>query len=79
MQNFEQLGRELEKRGKTDDIKRIADSPEGQRIGRMVDSAAVEQAARTGDSAALRNILGSVLATEDGKRLAESIRKMMEN
>lgn len=78
MQNFEQLGRELEKRGKTEDIKRIAGSPEGQRISRMVDSSAIEQAARSGDSAALKNILGSVLATEDGKRLAESIRKMME-
>ena len=32
MQNFEQLGRELERRGKTDDIRALAQSPDGQKL-----------------------------------------------
>lgn len=79
MQNFENIGRELERRGKTDGIKRIAESEDGVRISRMVDPKAVEQAAKSGDNAALRDILGSVLNTEEGKRLAESVKRLMQD
>ena len=79
MQNFEQIGRELERRGKTDEIKRLAESDDGVRLGQMVDTGALEQAAKSGDSAALRGMLSQVLGTDEGKRLAESLRKLMEN
>lgn len=79
MQNFEQLGRELERRGKTDRIRELADSADGQRLSRMIDSTAIERAAKNGDSAALHGILSQVLSTEEGKRLADSVRKMMED
>lgn len=79
MQNFENIGRELQRRGKTDGIKRIAESEDGVRISRMVDPKAVEQAAKSGDNAALRNILGSVLNTEEGRRLAESVKRLMQD
>lgn len=78
MQNFEQLGKELQRRGKTDDIKRLAESEEGLRLAGMIDSGKLEQAAKSGDAEALRAMLGSVLSTQEGKRLAESVRKMME-
>lgn len=78
MQNYEELGRELERRGKTDDIKRLAQSEDGLKISRMVDAAAVESAARSGDSEAIRKMLSQVLSTEEGKRLAENLRKMMD-
>lgn len=78
MKNFENLGRELERRGKTDEIKRIAESEDGQRLGRMVNSAELERAARSGDSAALRELLQRVLSTDEGRRLAENVRKMMQ-
>ena len=45
MKSFEELGRELERRGKTEDIKRIAESEDGQKLGRMVDASDVERAA----------------------------------
>lgn len=79
MQNFEELGRELQRRGKTEDIKNIAESEDGQKLSRMFDAKAVEAAAKSGDSQALRSILGNVLSTEEGKRLAESVRKLMQD
>lgn len=79
MKSFEELGRELERRGKTEDIKRIAESEDGQRLGRMVDAGDVERAARAGDSAALQEMLRRVLSTDEGRRLAENVRKMMKD
>ena len=79
MKNFEELGRELERRGKTDEIWRMAESEDGQRLGQMVDAADVERAAKNGDSAALQEMLRRVLSTDEGKRLAENVRKMMRD
>lgn len=79
MKSFEELGRELERRGKTEDIKRIAESEDGQRLGRLVDAGDVERAAKAGDSAALREMLRRVLDTDEGRRLAENVRKMMQD
>ena len=77
MQNFESIGKELERRGKTDGIKKIAESADGQKISRMIDPKAVESAAKSGDSEALRSILSSVLSTAEGQRLAESVKQLM--
>ena len=79
MQNLESIGRELERRGKTEDLKKLAESADGQKLSRMLDGDAVEQAAKNGDSDALRSILSNVLSTQEGKRLAESIQKLMQN
>ena len=78
MQNFEQLGKELERRGKTEEMKRLADSEEGKRLAGMIDPSRIEQAARSGDTEALRRMLSTVLSTREGRRLAENVRKMME-
>lgn len=77
MQNFEELGRELQRRGKTESIKALADSPDGEKLAGMLDRSALERAAKAGDAEALRRLLGSVLRTEEGKRLAENIRRVM--
>ena len=77
MQNFEQLGRELERRGKTEQIKQLAESEDGVKLAKLIDANAVEQAAKSGE--ALRSLLSSMLSTQEGKRLAESVRRMMEN
>lgn len=79
MQNFETLSRELERRGKTEEIKKIAQSRDGQRISGMFDPQAIEKAARGGDTESLKNMLGKILETPEGKRLADSVRKMMED
>ena len=78
MQNFEQLGKELERRGKTEEMKRLADSEDGKRLAGMIDPSRIEQAARSGDTETLRRMLSTVLSTREGKRLAENVRKMME-
>ncbi|MDD6090313.1 MAG: hypothetical protein SO014_05865 [Candidatus Limivicinus sp.] len=79
MQNFEQIGRELQRRGKTEQIRQLAESEDGAKLARLVDANAVEQAARSGDGEALKAILSSVLNTREGRRLAEDVRKMMED
>ena len=78
MKDLEKLGAELNKSGKGEKLKSIADSAEGKAISRMVDSARVEQAAKSGDTAALRDILSQVLSTDEGTRLAEKLKKAME-
>jgi hypothetical protein len=78
MQNFEQLGRELERRGKTQELRALAESEDGARLAAMLDATQLERAAKSGDGETLRRMLGDVLCTEEGKRLAEGIRKLME-
>jgi len=78
MQNFEQLGKELERRGKAEDIKRLAQSEDSGEPAGMIDAGRIEQAAKSGDTEALRALLSSVLQTQEGRRLAENVRKMME-
>jgi len=79
MQNFENIGRELERRGKTEGIRKIAESADGQSLSRMIDASAVEQAAKSGDTEALKNMVTKVLSTDEGKRLAESLRRLMQD
>ena len=77
MRNFEELGRELERRGKTRELRALAESEDGAKLAAMLDADALNRAAKSGDGEALRTMLGTLLATNEGKRLAEGIRKMM--
>lgn len=79
MQNFEELGRELERRGKTEKLKALADSSDVQKLGKMLDPRAVERAARSGDSQAIKDLLSSVLNTKEGQRLAQSVQQLMKD
>lgn len=79
MKNFEDVGRELERRGKTAEIRRLAESDSAQRLGRVVDGAAIEKAAKSGDSAALSELLRRVLNTAEGRQLAEDVQKIMKD
>ena len=76
--DFEKLGRELQRQGKTEKLKSLADSEEGRAVSRMVDAEALQKAAKSGDAAALKSILSQVLSTSEGQRLAESLKKAME-
>ncbi len=78
MQNFEELGRELERRGKTRELRALAESEDGARLAKMLDTDRLEQAAKAGDGEALRRMLGAALKTEEGRRLAEGIRNLMK-
>ena len=72
------MAQELRRQGKTEGIRALADSADGQKLSKMIDGAAVEKAVKAGDSAALQQILRGVLGTAEGQRLAESIRSMMQ-
>ena len=61
MNDLEKLGEQLSKSGKSDKLKSLADSADGKAVSRMVDSEAVQKAAKSGDMAALREELGDVL------------------
>ena len=78
MQDLEKAAQELRRSGKGREIQALADSTDGKKLGQMIDAGAVEKAVRSGDSAALQQILQSVLRTEEGRRLAESLRKMTQ-
>ena len=77
--SFEDMGKELARQGKTEELKKLAESEDGQKISRLVDGEKLQQAARSGDSKALHDMLSAVLNTDEGKRLAESVRKMLSN
>ena len=78
MLDLELVNAEIEKSGKKDRLKSLADSAEGRAVSRMLDPAAVEKAAKSGDTAALQSILSDVLSTDEGKRLAERLKKAMQ-
>ena len=78
MLDLERVNAEIEKSGKKDRLKSLADSAEGRAVSRMLDPATVEKAAKSGDTAALQSILSDVLSTDEGKRLAERLKKAMQ-
>ena len=78
MRNFEQMEQELVRSGKADRIKEIANSADGQRLAEKLDAHRVENAAKSGDTEALRGILLEVLGTGEGKRLAEKLQQAMQ-
>ena len=78
MQDLEKLAQELRSKGKTEDLRALASSEDGRRLGAMIDGDAARRALQSGDSAALQQILRGVLSTAEGRRLAEKVRSMME-
>ncbi len=78
MKNIERIGEELRKSGRSDELVKLAQSPDGKAVSRLVDADAVGRAAKSGDTEALWDILRGVLSTEEGRRLAESLRKAMQ-
>lgn len=77
MPDLEALARELERRGKGDALRRLADSDQGKRLSRQLDAQAVEAAARSGDSRALAALLRGVLGSEEGRQLARRVEELM--
>ena len=78
MKDLESISKELEKSGKSEKLKSLASSKEGEAVSRMINAAEVERAAKAGDMTALKSILSQVLSTDEGKALAENVRKAMK-
>ncbi len=65
--------------GKKEELGKLIDSPEGQKVKDMLsgDEANVMAAIENGDMAVLKKTLSNILKTEEGSRLAEQLLKMM--
>ena len=77
MGEWETLRRELDRQGKTPALEQLAQSADGRALSRLVDGETLRRAAESGDSAALSGLLGQVLQTQEGRRMAEEIRRLM--
>lgn len=78
MQDLEKLAQELRQSGKSRQLQALANSEEGRRLKQKLNGGALEQALRSGDSAALGQILREVLRTEEGRRLAQKLEGVMQ-
>ena len=78
MTDLEKLAGELERGGKGEALRDLGSSPAGKKLEGMVDGAALQQAFQRGDAAALRKMLGALLATPEGKALAEDVGRIMD-
>ena len=79
MRELDRLSHELEKSGKSAELMRLAKSEDAVRLGKLLDVDAIRRAAGGNDSETLKALLSGVLSTDEGKRLAENVRKMMES
>jgi hypothetical protein len=58
-----------------DALKKLADSPDGRKVKNIIgDQGKMTAALNKGDTAAIQDIVKSVLSTEEGVRLAEQIK-----
>ena len=73
MSDIEKMGSELLKGGKAGAINKVVNSPEGKKIGSMVDGNALKKAVSEGDNDTINRIMGQFLSTEEGKSLAKKI------
>lgn len=76
MQELEKMGKALFTGQKGENLRTLMESDTGRALEQKLDAEAVEKAARSGDAAALQSILTQVLATEEGRALAEQLSKM---
>lgn len=77
MKNFEDMERKLAQSGKTDAVRAIAASKDGQQLLKKLDTNRVERAMQSGDGEALRSILMDVLKTSEGRRIAKQLSDTM--
>jgi len=61
-----------------DALKKLTESKDGARLAARFSGAAVEEAARRGDTAELTRLLRTILSTEEGRQFAEQVRKAMD-
>lgn len=76
--DIEKITGELERSGKADKLRELADSEDCRALGAMLDAATMAKAVASGDSSAIGGILRQVLSTEEGKRVAQKINEAMK-
>ena len=78
MQDLEKLARELQRGGQAQELWQLAASADGQRLGGMVDRTALAEALKTGDAAALKDIVAGLLSTAEGRRMSAEVQKLLQ-
>ena len=78
MNQIEKMGKEILDGANGAKLRSLAGTPEAQKIGRMVDTAALKAAAESGDTETVKNVLAKVLATDEGKKLAAQLGGLMK-
>ena len=78
MNEIEEFAKKLQNSPQAGGIKAAANSAEARRVMSSLDAAAVEKAAKNGDTAALQSFVSQVLSTPDGKALAKKIQEAMK-
>ncbi len=71
-------GKELLKGRNTDELEMLAKGKDGKKLAGMLDREAAERALQTGDTAALQGMLEKLLATPEGQRLAQEVKKAVK-
>lgn len=56
-------------------LRALAETPEAQRLGNLIDPAEAEKAAKSGDVAAMREMMLRIMGTAEGKKLVEGLSK----
>ena len=79
MKDLDALKNQLARDGRLQRLQEIADSTDGQKFADALDAQKIEQAARTGDTELLRQILTQVLSTDAGQRLAGKVKDAMQD
>ncbi|MBQ3257935.1 MAG: hypothetical protein IJA67_11055 [Oscillospiraceae bacterium] len=77
MKNISDMERKLAASGKTDAVRAIAESKDGQKLLQKLDTGRIEKAMQSGDGEALRGILMDVLKTSEGRRIAQQLNDTM--
>ena len=77
MQDLEKLREELQRSGQAGQLQHLAASADGQRLGGMVDRAALAEALKTGDANALKSIMAGLLSTAEGRRMSAEVQKLL--
>lgn len=76
--DIEKITSELERIGKADKLRKLADSEDCRALGAKLNADELAKAVASGDSNAIGGILRQVLSTEEGKRMAQKINEAMK-
>ena len=73
------LAKEMEKKGTMQAVKRLADSEEAAALARTLNQTQLRTAAEKQDPEVMKAVLQQLLATEEGRRLAQKVKAAMEH
>ena len=77
MKMFDDLQRRLQNEESLEQVSQLADSPDAQALGQMLDPEEIRRAVEAGDTKTLQRLLRQALSTGEGRRLAGQLDSLM--